>query len=110
MDRKRARLNSLPQRLATLDTRIGTAPPKEADPYYNSTEHTAWRALVIRRARARCEWPGCGRAEGRMFADHIVELKDGGSRTDPANGWALCAKHHTLKTNQERAKRMAQKF
>lgn len=109
-DRKRGRFDSLPQRFATLDTSIGTAPSKESAPYYRSAEHQAWRALVIRRARARCEWPGCGRAAGRMFADHIVELRDGGSAADPANGQCLCGAHHTLKTNQERAKRMAQKF
>lgn len=107
MDRKRGRFDSLPQRFATLDTSIGTAPPKESDPYYRSAEHAAWRALVIRRARARCEWPGCGRAAGRMFADHIVELRDGGSATDPQNGQCLCGKHHTIKSVQERNKRFA---
>lgn len=107
---RRGRFESLPQRLATLDTRIGTAPPKEADPYYRSAEHMAWRAAVIRRAQARCEWPGCGRAAGRMFADHIVELRDGGSANDPANGQCLCGAHHSLKSNQERAKRTAQKY
>jgi hypothetical protein len=41
-----------------------------------------------------------------MFADHIVELKDGGAAFDVANGQCLCGSHHTLKTNAERARRM----
>lgn len=42
----------------------------------------------------------------RLFADHIVELKDGGAPFDVANGQALCGAHHTLKTAAERQKRM----
>ena len=42
-----------------------------------------------------------------MFADHIVELLDGGDPLDVSNGMLLCGKHHTLKTNRERDKRLA---
>ena len=73
------------------------------DSYYNSKEHRAWRTLIITRANGMCQWPSCNAREQRMFADHIIEIRDGGSRTDPLNGQCLCAKHHAIKT--ERAKR-----
>ena len=37
-----------------------------------------------------------------MFADHIVERKDGGADLDPRNGQCLCGRHHTMKTAQTR--------
>jgi len=40
-----------------------------------------------------------------MFADHIIEIKDGGARLDPANGQSLCGKHHTIKTAEQKASR-----
>ena len=73
------------------------------DEYYNSKAHRAWRTLIISRANGMCQWPGCHASNPRMFADHIIEIRDGGSRTDPMNGQCLCARHHALKT--ERAKR-----
>ena len=91
-----ARLPLAPQR---------TIPTKVADPFYSSTAYRAWRKLVIERAGGACQSPGCGKREGRMFADHIVERRDGGSDLDPANGQALCAHHHQLKTCAERARR-----
>lgn len=93
-------------RLGTLDTRIAQPPAKTADPHYARPEHLVWRATVIRNAKGRCQWPGCGRAEAMMFADHIVELQDGGAPFDPANGQCLCGSHHTIKTHQARAERM----
>lgn len=50
-----------------------------------------------------CQWPGCSAAATE--ADHIVEVADGGSGTDPANGQGLCHEHHELKTAQVRALR-----
>jgi 5-methylcytosine-specific restriction protein A len=35
-----------------------------------------------------------------MFADHIVELKDGGLLLDLRNGQCLCGAHHEIKTVQ----------
>lgn len=95
-------------RIATIDTRSVKPPPKQADPFYHSAEYQRWRDIVIGRAGGMCQWPGCRRKERRMFADHIVEVKDGGARYDPANGQCLCGSHHTKKTNEERAKRAAQ--
>jgi 5-methylcytosine-specific restriction protein A len=104
------RLGLLKPRLATLDPRRAKPPPKVADPHYLTPEHRAWRAEVIARAGGRCQWPGgCSKAapRHRMFADHIVERKDGGAALDPANGQCLCGQHHSLKTAYESAKRRA---
>ncbi len=84
---------------------IRAAPVKVADPFYASPAYRAWRKFVIERAGGACQAPGCGKREGRMFADHIVERRDGGSDLDPANGQCLCSHHHQLKTHAERARR-----
>jgi 5-methylcytosine-specific restriction enzyme A len=84
--------------------------PKIIDPYYATQEHRAWRIEVCRRAGWRCEWIDNGQrctksaANGdRMAADHIEERRDGGS--DLGTGMCVCGKHHTIKTNRERAMR-----
>jgi signal transduction histidine kinase len=41
-----------------------------------------------------------------MYADHIIELRDGGQPFDLNNGQCLCASHHELKTMQARARRL----
>lgn len=82
-------------------------PAKVADPFYATPEYRAWRTLVIGRAGGTCQTPGCGRRERRMFADHIVEIRDGGGRLDPANGQCLCGACHTAKTARARAARWA---
>lgn len=85
--------------------------PKRADSIYQSPEHRAWRKGVIDRAGARCEamdgGKRCRRAAPyhRMFADHIIEIKDGGPPFDLANGQCLCGKHHSAKTAAARAAR-----
>jgi 5-methylcytosine-specific restriction endonuclease McrA len=103
-------LKSTRSKLRPGKTKLDTA--KHALPYYLSTEHRQWRAAVMRRAHARCEaiedgrrcerrYPGV-----RLFVDHVIELRDGGSPHDPANGMVLCGKHHTLKTTQARRVRL----
>ncbi|WP_154071668.1 HNH endonuclease [Bradyrhizobium lablabi] len=94
-------------RLGTADTRRIRPPPKQAADHYSTPEHRAWRTAVVERAGGQCQWPGCGRSGVRLFADHIVEIKDGGSALDLANGQALCGGHHTAKTMRARARRMA---
>jgi 5-methylcytosine-specific restriction protein A len=37
-----------------------------------------------------------------MYADHIIELRDGGHPFDPRNGQCLCAVHHEKKTFKAR--------
>lgn len=107
---RRARIATMGLGMATLDTRAVKPPPKVADEHYQTSGHRDWREAVIRRAGGRCEYVDasglrCGRAERRMFADHKVELKDGGAPLDPANGWCLCGSHHTLKTAAARTAR-----
>lgn len=99
-------------RVAAVDLRIGIRPrpAKTADPHYGTPEHRAWRKAVIDRAFGTCEAVDpdgrrCGRAEARMFADHVIELRDGGAPFDLANGQALCGGCHSRKTAAERAKR-----
>ncbi len=96
------RLRTMAPRLSTLDTSIVKAEPKRGDPHYSSAQHMAWARAVKARAGWRCQ--DCGKG-GKLYADHITELKDGGAPFDLRNGRALCATHHTLKTINERAKR-----
>ena len=102
--------------LPTLQPRVGLAnlrtaalPPKVADRFYSSPEWIALRDRVRREAGGRCQVQGCGRAERRMFVDHIVELKDGGAPLDRSNVWLICGAHHSRKTARERAKRTARR-
>ena len=101
------RIRCLGPRIAVADTRIARPPAKTADQHYRTADHRAWRAEVIRRAGGRCEAPECGRAEPRMFADHRVELRDGGAALDPDNGQCLCGSCHTRKTLAARSARSA---
>ncbi len=78
-------------------------PPKQRAPIYGTPEHVAWSKHVIMRAHKQCQ--KCGATHGRMYADHIKELRDGGKALDPSNGQCLCASCHTAKTMVERAKR-----
>ena len=78
---------------------------EQAQAAYRSPEHARWAKAVIERAGFRCEKCGRARAQGvRLSADHIKEIKDGGTWT-MANGQCLCGKCHTVKTIIERAKR-----
>jgi 5-methylcytosine-specific restriction enzyme A len=107
-------MKTAPPRLTARDSRKVKPPEKRADAIYATPEYRAWRARVIRHAGARCEWvergQRCIKAEPlhRMFADHRVELRDGGAPFDPMNGQCLCGAHHTMKTDRERARRMAE--
>lgn len=79
---------------------------------YNTREFQIWRGQVIARAGGRCEHVENGRRcpkampHYRMYADHRVELKDGGDPFNPRNGQCLCAGHHVAKTLRERGARL----
>ncbi|RWF66858.1 HNH endonuclease signature motif containing protein [Mesorhizobium sp.] len=96
----------------TIDTRTVKVAPKRADAELLTTKHRAWRKAVLARAGYRCEWVEAGKRctkaspQHRMFADHIVERRDGGNPLDPANGNCLCGSHHTTKTAAARAARL----
>jgi hypothetical protein len=96
----------------TVDARAVRPQAHTVEPFYLTQEHRAWREAVIRNAQRRCEavdngWR-CTKAEPRhrMFADHVVEIRDGGAKLDLANGMCLCGSHHTSKTMRARAERM----
>jgi 5-methylcytosine-specific restriction protein A len=104
------RLRTLRSRLAIVDVRVARPAPKVAAAYYSTPEHRAWAKLVVQRASGRCQDPACKAPQQtgrRLFADHVVELRDGGSPIDPANGMARCGSCHSRKTAAERARRMA---
>ncbi len=102
-------LPTLKPRVAEINLRNAKVPPKVADAFYSSPEWIALRDRVRHEAGGRCQVPGCGRADRRMFVDHIVELKDGGAPLDRGNTILICSSHHVLKTNVERAKRTARR-
>jgi len=116
-----AKLRTLAPLVRTLDTRTVKplhSPPtiqqrfKRADPFYATPQFRAWRAKVVARALGRCEaimhGERCTRAlpAHRMFADHIVEIRDGGASLDVANGQCLCGPHHLMKTARMRRERL----
>lgn len=98
-------LKCAPTMLRPCRTVAARVPEKVADPVYATPEFRQWREFVIKRAGGVCQSPGCGRSERRMFADHVVEIKDGGAKFDPANGQCLCGSCHTRKTAAARRKR-----
>jgi hypothetical protein len=110
------KLRTMNTLLKTMDSRVIRMQPKTADKELGTAEHRAWREVVIQRAGYRCEHLERGvrctksMPTHRMFADHIVERKDGGALLDPANGRCLCGSHHTTKTNWARAERARQTF
>jgi 5-methylcytosine-specific restriction enzyme A len=103
-----SRLKMLRPRLTALDTSRVEPPKRISDPHYSTSEHVQWRREVISRADGRCQ--KCGRTDVRLFADHIVEINDGGDRLDLSNGRALCGSCHTTKTIAERTRRWKERF
>jgi len=109
-----ARIKTAASLIRPAEYRTAPPPAKEADPFYLSP---AWRALVARliaqRGR-RCEDPDCRKpdrgAGGRIFGDHIKELRDGGAPLDERNVLLRCGSCHSRKTAAERARRMAQRY
>lgn len=100
------KLAMLKPQAAAIDVSLAKRLPKEAEAHYATPEHRAWARQVIERAHGRCQGKACGRTGVRLFADHIVERRDGGASLDVRNGQALCGSCHTRKTTAERAKRM----
>src|SRR6266436_1869241 len=97
-------MKSLEPRITTVNKkRIGdntSRSTKPTLPFYKTQEWVQLVARVIRARGRRCENPMCAR-EGvltRIFADHIVEIKDGGALLDESNIELLCGSCHTTKT------------
>ena len=106
------RIRMLAPLVPKADGRTVRPEPKRADPFYHTQGHGQFRDVVFKRAGSRCEWiedgKRCDKAapQHRLFADHIRERRDGGDH-DPSNGMCLCGSHHTIKTQRERARRLA---
>ena len=87
------KLRGLVRRIAIMDSRPFRPPPKTVNPHYHSQEHKRWARAVIRAARGQCQGAAHDSARPRdgvrLFADHVVELADGGAALDPRNGTAL---------------------
>ena len=109
-DRTMPKVKTMASRVIKLDTSTAPLPPKESDPFYLSRE---WRALVAKIKRQRgeaCEDRNCKGPHTpgqRIYADHIVEIQDGGAKLDARNVLLRCASSHSLKTARERNKRTA---
>jgi 5-methylcytosine-specific restriction protein A len=107
------KLRSIGQKLAP-STRVKVRlPDKKAAPFYLTPE---WRALMDAiiverfgsRANARCQDPECKQPQrrgGRIFGDHVREVKDGGALLDKRNILCVCGSCHTRKTAAARAQR-----
>ena len=106
------KLRTLAPLVRTLNTSTTKLPPRRIDPVYSTPEFQRWRAHVVQRAGYRCEAIDNGyrcseaRPDHRVYADHIIELRDGGAPFDLNNGRCLCASHHELKTMAARTKRL----
>lgn len=105
---KPPRLKTLGPRLKPLDTRTVRPPPKVVESFYSSAEWKEVRAKVLERDGYRCV--KCGRRDGRLFVDHIIERKDGGADYDLDNLQTLDGPCHTTKTHAEAVKRGAREY
>jgi len=94
------------------DSRTTPLAPKKKAEVYNSPDFIRFRSTVLARAGYQCEHIDqlgrrCEkhRPGSRLYAHHRVELRDGGSLTDPGNGECLCAEHHQHRTMAARMQR-----
>ncbi|ABD25091.1 HNH endonuclease [Novosphingobium aromaticivorans DSM 12444] len=89
--------------------RIAPRPPRIAPrakktlPFYQSAEWKALVAQVIKLRGRRCQ--DCGSGSGRIYADHVKELRDGGAPLNPMNIWLRCSPCHGAKTEARRRER-----
>lgn len=106
---KQPRLKQLGLRNKSLPSRFRQL-PKEVDPFYNSTDWYKVRDFVMERDKGLCIDRHLGPCEGRLYVDHIKEIRDGGDRLDPNNLQILCARHHSQKSYASRKKRFAMRY
>lgn len=109
-----AKITMITSGIRTMDSRTAKVPAKRADDELQTAAYREWSHGVKQRAGWRCEWVEGGRRcqvkrPNRLFADHIVERRDGGALLDPDNGMCLCGSHHTRKTVAARAERLARR-
>jgi hypothetical protein len=102
-------IKMLGPRLRLLEQRTALPPQKPTDAFYSTPEWRALLAEIIAERGRVCEDPNCERTTPltRIFGDHIVELRDGGTQLDKRNVMLRCGSCHTRKTVAERARRTA---
>jgi 5-methylcytosine-specific restriction protein A len=99
-----SRIKMLKPRLSELDLRTAREPAKVTDRIYSSRQWLGLMATLKKRRGHKCEQ--CGSSSGRIYGDHIVELKDSGAAFDAGNVRLLCASCHGAKTAKRRAERL----
>lgn len=104
-----ARIPTARPRITATNSKRVPPPPKTRDDVYGMPEYQRWRARVIARSGNMCQDPAHDpsqpRSGIRLYADHVIEIKDDGDPFDPANGLARCAACHGSKTSVERKRR-----
>lgn len=97
-----------------IDTRCAASAVKRTDPFYSTPEWRQFQSQIIAERGRVCEDPTCdGRTHKpgmRVFADHLVELQDGGAPFDPRNIMLRCGASHTRKTLAVRGERLSRRF
>jgi 5-methylcytosine-specific restriction endonuclease McrA len=110
MDTRRAtrpRIRQQPPRISTESTRITKRRDKQTLPFYRTQRWKDFVAMLIRKRGRQCQNRHCQRSGvmTRIFADHIVEIRDGGELFDETNIQLLCGSCHSKKTLQVRGER-----
>ncbi len=107
MTNRRPRIQQQPLRINTQANRIATRRDKETLPFYKTQRWRKFVNYLIRKRGRRCENAQCRRNDmTRIFADHIVEIRDGGELFDENNIQLLCSSCHVKKTLRVRGERM----
>ncbi len=83
-------LRMRPAMLTVPDRSIAKVPPKQADPFYLSTDWKTKRARIIERDHGMCQIEGC--TSRGFIVDHIVSRRNGGS-DDDSNLRLVCRLH-----------------
>lgn len=105
---KSPKLRNFNTRLRLFDTKKVRAPEKVVESFYASSAWKQLMAQIIDERGRRCEDANCERPLGpwgRIYGDHIIEIKDGGHPLDKSNIMLRCAPCHGAKTAEERRKR-----
>ncbi|MGG7524117.1 HNH endonuclease [bacterium BS0013] len=113
MPRKPPRVRFQKPRVPTAEFRTCPPPARtfanrlKADPYLGFYQSNEWRSLrdAVIRERGRC-CQRCGKEGGRVYVDHIQELRDGGAGLDRSNLQILCSSCHVVKSGEARASRL----
>lgn len=113
MARKPPRVRFMKPRVPTAEYRTVLPAPRtfenrrKADPHLEFYQSPQWRSLrdTIIRERGRC-CQRCGKEGGRVYVDHIDELRDGGAPLNRSNLQVLCSSCHVIKSGEARARRL----